>query len=186
LQTEALAGSAPRGATAPEDAALAEGLLRSEKEEREHRLVIESIRRRLEGFPVELEISSRPRLLQLVNVQHLRTPVTGRIVGDLHLFDVLAELHPTPAVGGTPRELARERIRKLEDFSRGLYAGAIGWSDGKGDGEFTVAIRSTLIDGRRARLYAGAGIVAGSAPAREWEETEVKLRAMLDVLSAGG
>ncbi len=183
LQTEALAGSAPRGGTASEDAALAEELLRSEKNGREHRIVIDSIRRRLGSLPVEVEVSAQTRLLQLSNVQHLRTPVTGIVSGDLHLFDVLAELHPTPAVGGTPREAAREAIRELEDFSRGLYAGAIGWIDGAGDGEFTVAIRSTLIDGRRARLYAGAGIVAGSDPGHEWAETEVKLRAMREVLS---
>lgn len=178
VETEALAGSAPRGRSASEDAALAEGLLRSEKDSREHRLVIESIRRRLLAAGVRPGPIPKPRLLQLANVQHLRTPVTGRMT-DGALFDVLAHLHPTPAVGGTPREPAVSWIRRLEAFSRGLYAGAIGWVGPGGDGEFTVAIRSALIDGRRARVYAGSGIVAGSDPEREWQETEVKLQAML-------
>jgi menaquinone-specific isochorismate synthase len=182
LETEALAGSAPRGRTASEDASFSAQLLHSEKDAREHRVVIDSIRRRLERLPIELQIEPSPRLLQLANVQHLRTAISGTIGPGLHLFDILTELHPTPAVGGTPRAEAREAIRELEPFSRGLYAGAIGWINGAGDGEFTVAIRSTLIDGAHARLFAGAGIVAGSDPAREWQETEVKLKAVLDVL----
>lgn len=182
LETEALAGSVPRGRTAAEDALLAEQLLRSEKDGREHRLVIDSIHRRLEPLGVELDTFSQPRLLQLANVQHLRTPIAGQLPPDLHLLDLVAEMHPTPAVGGTPRAEARSAIRELEDFPRGLYAGPIGWISAAGDGEFTVAIRSTLVDGPAARLFAGAGIVAGSDPAREWQETEVKLRAILDVL----
>jgi len=182
LETEALAGSAPRGKTAAEDARLAEELLRSEKDGREHRIVIDSIRRRLEPFLNEVQVSAQTRLLQLPNVQHLRTPVAGVMRPGLHLFEVLAELHPTPAVGGTPRIPAYQAIRELETFDRGLYAGAVGWVNGTGDGEFAVAIRATLIDGEKARLYAGAGIVAGSDPAREWQETEVKLRAVLEVL----
>ena len=183
VETEALAGSAPRGATASEDAVLAGDLLRSEKDSREHRLVIDSILRRLRAAGVEAEHVSRPRLLQLPNVQHLRTPVRGKLRGGVGLLDVLAQLHPTPAVGGTPREPAMAAIRRMEAFSRGLYAGAVGWIAPDGDGEFTVAIRSTLIDGGLARLYAGAGIVAGSDPEREWCETEVKMQAMLSAFS---
>lgn len=182
LETEALAGSAPRGATASEDAALAEELLESTKDNLEHRLVIDSIRRRLAEVLVECEVSAQPHLLQLANVQHLRTDVTGTMPANTHLLDVLAALHPTPAVGGSPREGACAAIRRLENFDRGLYAGAIGWINAQGEGEFTVAIRSTLIDGTRARLFAGAGIVEGSLPAREWTETEMKLRAVLEVL----
>jgi menaquinone-specific isochorismate synthase len=100
------------------------------------------------------------------------------------LLDILARLHPTPAVGGTPREAAIPRIRELENFPRGLYAGAIGWIDARGDGEFFVGLRSALIDGAGARLYAGAGIVAGSSPAREYDETEMKFRAIRDALLA--
>jgi menaquinone-specific isochorismate synthase len=183
LETEALAGSAPRGATASEDAQLAESLLKSIKDNWEHRLVIDSIQRRLAKLPITCEINPRPQLVKLANVQHLRTPITGSIPPGMHLLDVLAELHPTPAVGGSPRQEARDAIAQLEDFDRGLYAGAVGWIDGRGDGDFTVAIRSTIIHGTQARVFAGAGVVEGSVPAREWEETEVKLRAVLEVLA---
>lgn len=183
LETEALAGSAPRGTTASEDAQLGENLLKSTKDNWEHRLVIDSIHRRLAKLPITCEINPRPRLVKLANVQHLRTPITGTLPIGMHLLDVLAELHPTPAVGGSPRQEARDAIAQLEDFDRGLYAGAVGWIDGQGDGDFTVAIRSTIISGTQARVFAGAGIVEGSVPAREWEETEVKLRAVLEVLA---
>jgi len=183
LETEALAGSAPRGATAVEDAAFAEELLDSAKDVWEHQLVIDAISRRLRNLSVECEPAAHPDLLQLANVQHLRTAFTGKFLGDSHLLDVIAALHPTPAVGGTPREAAYDAIAELETFPRGLYTGAIGWIDSCGNGDFAVAIRSTLVDGARARAYAGAGIVEGSIPAREWNETEVKLRAVLEVLT---
>jgi menaquinone-specific isochorismate synthase len=99
------------------------------------------------------------------------------------VLDAVAELHPTPAVGGTPREAACAHIRELEAFNRGLYAGPIGWVDHRGDGEFLVGIRSALVDGARARVMAGNGIVAGSEPDKEMAETEAKFRAMLDVLA---
>lgn len=182
LETEALAGSAPRGRTAAEDASFAEQLLRSNKDQREHRFVVDSIRRRLDSLPVSLEAPDQPRLFQLANVQHLRTPIGAGIPPDVHLMDILAALHPTPAVGGTPRAEACAAIRRLENFDRGLYAGAVGWIDGRREGQFTVAIRSTLVNGRVARVFAGAGIVEGSMPRREWSETEVKLRAILEVL----
>lgn len=183
LETEALAGSAPRGVTASEDAALAEGLLRSIKDNWEHTLVIDAISRRLASLSLTCEVRPQPDLLQLANVQHLRTAFSGQIPKGVHLLDILAALHPTPAVGGTPRVEASSAIRRLESFPRGLYAGAIGWVDGRGDGDFAVAIRSTLIDGTHARAFAGAGIVQGSIPSREWNETEVKLRAVLEVLT---
>jgi menaquinone-specific isochorismate synthase len=100
----------------------------------------------------------------------------------VHLLDVLASLHPTPAVGGQPRHAAQPDIARLERFDRGLYAGAVGWFDPAGDGEFVVAIRSALMDGPRARLFAGAGIVEGSAPAAEKAETDLKLAALLEAL----
>lgn len=182
LDTEALAGSAPRGTSASEDAALAGELLRSVKDNWEHQLVIDSISRRLAGLGVSCEVMPAPDLLQLANVQHLRTAVAGEIPEGIHLLDILGALHPTPAVGGTPREAAAAAIRELEPFPRGLYAGGVGWVDSRGDGDFTVAIRSTLIDRAKARVFAGAGIVEGSIPDREWNETEVKLRAVLEAL----
>jgi len=184
LLTEALAGSIRRGATASEDAALGSALLRSEKDRREHEMVLQSIRRRLEPLGLTLEAASTPALRRLANVQHLHTEIGAVLPEGVRLLDALARLHPTPAVGGKPREAAIPRIRNLETFSRGLYAGAIGWIDARGNGEFFVGLRSALIDGKRARLYAGAGIVAGSSPEKEFAETELKFRAMQDALLA--
>ena len=182
LETEALAGSAPRGAGASEDAALADGLQHSEKDLREQRLVLDSIVRRLAPLGVVPEFPGEPGIKRLANVQHLHTPVTAELPAGVRLLDALAQLHPTPAVGGTPREPAVARIRELEGFPRGLYAGALGWINSRGGGEFFVGLRSALIQGATARLYAGAGIVAGSSPDREYAETELKFRAMQDAL----
>ncbi len=182
LLTEALAGSAPRGRTASEDAALGGALLRSEKDLREQRLVLESIARRLQPLGITAEHPDRPALLRLANVQHLRTAVRAALPAGVRLLDALARLHPTPAVGGSPREAACAHIRELEAFPRGLYAGPLGWIDAQGGGEFFVGIRSALIDGQRARVYAGNGIVAGSDPEKELAETELKFHAMLDAL----
>ncbi len=182
LETEALAGSAPRGAGASEDAALADGLLHSEKDLREQRHVLDSIVRRLTPLGLTPEYPAEPRVRRLANVQHLHTPVTARLPEGVRLLDAVAHLHPTPAVGGTPREPAVASIRELEGFPRGLYAGALGWLNCAGDGEFLVGLRYALIRGDTARLYAGAGIVAGSSPDREQAETELKFRAMQEAL----
>jgi menaquinone-specific isochorismate synthase len=180
--TEALAGSTERGATASEDASLGRRLLQSEKDLREQRIVLESIVRRLAPLGLDLRFSERPSLKRLSNVQHLHTPVEARIPRSVRLLEMLERLHPTPAVGGTPREQAVPLIAKLEAFPRGLYGGAVGWIDSRGGGEFIVALRSALVDGSRARIYAGAGIVKGSTPEEELAETELKFRAMQDAL----
>jgi menaquinone-specific isochorismate synthase len=184
LLTEALAGSTGRGASASEDAALASALLRDEKELREHQLVLSSIAGALVSLGLEPEFPGRPDVRRFANVQHLHTPVRAALPAKVRLLDVLARLHPTPAVGGAPREAAMARIRGLEGFPRGLYAGALGWIDSGGSGEFFVGLRSALIDGPRARLYAGAGIVAGSSPEMELRETEMKFQAMEEALKA--
>jgi menaquinone-specific isochorismate synthase len=186
LETEALAGSARRGTGASEDAALAHALLRSEKDLREHRLVLESIARRLAQLGMTVDTAARPTLRRLANVQHLATAVSVPLPEGVRLLDALAVLHPTPAVGGTPREAAIAAIRGLEGFPRGLYAGALGWMNGRGGGEFFVGIRSALIEGCHARVYAGAGIVAGSMPEQEFAETELKFAALVDALVAAG
>jgi menaquinone-specific isochorismate synthase len=180
--TEALAGSAGRGATASEDAALGNRLLRSEKDLREQRIVLDSILRRLAPLGLDPKYSARPLLRRFSNVQHLHTPVEARLPKGVRLLDMLGRLHPTPAVGGNPSELAVPAIGELEAFPRGLYGGALGWIDSRGDGEFIVGLRSALIDGPRARMYAGAGIVAGSSPETEFAETELKFGAMQDAL----
>ena len=182
LLTEAIAGSAPRGRNAGEDAALARGLLDSEKDLHEHACVRDSILRRLEQVGIQGVAEQEPRILPLANVQHLHTPIHAKVGESVHLMDVLSELHPTPAVGGTPREAAMSQIRELEQMDRGLYAGVVGWFNHLNEGEMVVGIRSALIEGNRARLYAGAGIVAGSEPAKEMRETELKLKALLETL----
>ncbi len=182
LETEALAGSARRGLGASEDAALAAELLRNEKNLREQRHVLDSIVRRLSPLGLKLEYPETPALRRLANVQHLHTPVRAVLPDGVRLLDALARLHPTPAVGGTPRVAAVPAIRALEGFSRGLYAGALGWINARDGGEFFVGIRSALVEGAHARVYAGAGIVAGSEPEKEFAETELKFRAMQDAL----
>lgn len=182
LETEALAGSIRRGAGASEDAALAAALLLSEKDLREQRLVVDAIARRLSALGLAPTQAAGPTLRRLANVQHLHTSIRAELRGGVRLLDAVAALHPTPAVGGTPREAAVRRIRELEGFPRGLYAGAIGWLNAREGGEFLVGLRSALVEGAQARVYAGAGIVAGSIPEKEFAETELKFKAMLDAL----
>lgn len=183
LLTEAIAGSAPRGVSAGEDAKFARGLLESEKDLHEHACVRDSILRRLQAVGVAGVAEKAPRLLPLANVQHLRTTIEAEVGKEVHLLDILQEMHPTPAVGGTPREAAVPRIRDLEQIDRGLYAGVVGWFNHLNEGEMVVGIRSALIEGAEAQLYAGAGIVEGSTPAKETRETELKLSALLDALT---
>lgn len=182
LETDALAGTTRRGRGAAEDAALGGALLRSEKDRREQAVVVESIHRRLEPLGLTLEHPAEPALLRLANVQHLHTPIRAVLPEGIRLLDALARLHPTPAVGGSPRGAALAALPSLEAFPRGLYAGALGWLDASGGGEFVVGIRSALVRDRQARVFAGAGIVAGSDPDREFAETELKSRALLDAL----
>jgi menaquinone-specific isochorismate synthase len=183
MHTEAVAGSAPRGDSASEDAALARTLLQSEKDQREHRLVVDSIVRRLADLPLVLEPSGAPRVLGLANVQHLHQPLSASLPAGVHILDLVERLHPTPAVGGTPRGPALAAIARLEPFARGLYAGPQGWVDHRGGGEFLVGIRAALIEGRKATVYAGAGIVAGSEPEKEFAETDLKFKALIEALT---
>ena len=182
MQTEALAGSAARGESAGEDARLAGDLLASEKDLHEHQLVAESIVRRLATLGVEASVESRPGLRALPNVQHLLSRIEGEIPGDKDFWQLLRALHPTPAVGGTPRENLMDVIAELEAHPRGLYAGTLGWIGPGGEAEAVVAIRSGLVRGAEVRLYAGAGIVAGSQPEIEKQETDLKLQVLLEAL----
>ena len=179
---DALAGTCPRAARPDQDAALGRALLASPKQRHEHELVVHAIRERLAGMVQDLEISSTPRLLRLSNVQHLWTPLRGRVAGDADLLSLAAALHPTPATGGWPREPALTWLRRREPFQRGWYTGAAGWLDPHLDGELWVLLRCALLSGDQAELYAGAGVTAGSEPAEEWRETESKLEGMLAAL----
>ena len=182
LETDALAGSSPRGKTAAEDAYFAERLLRDEKERHEHKVVSDFIVQRLSNLGLMPQRLPVPGLLQLSNIQHLWTPIRGKISSGVHPFQILAELHPTPAVAGDPRDIALQLLRRYEAFDRSVYAAPLGWLDHRGNGEFIVGIRSAIIDGDRARLYAGAGIVAGSDPNKELAEIQLKLQALLKAL----
>lgn len=181
LETAALAGSTARGASAAEDEALARALLQSPKERQEHALVVRMLRETLAPVCRGLEIAPEPRLLRLRNVQHLHTPIHG-VVDGVMLPQLVARLHPTPALGGWPRERALAFIRRWEGGSRGWYGGAVGWFDHRGDGEMAVAIRSGLLRGAEAWLFAGCGVVAGSDPEREWRETALKLQPLAAAL----
>jgi len=181
LITDALAGSAPRGKTPAEDAANANRLLNSEKERHEHSLVIDFITQRLSQLGLLPQVLP-PRLRQLSNIQHLWTPINAIVPPNVHPLKIVAQLHPTPAVAGAARDVACAEIRRYESFERGLYAAPLGWIDSQGNCEFIVGIRSALIDGDRARLYAGAGIVAGSDPDKEFAEVQLKLQALLKAL----
>ncbi|MBD2195611.1 MULTISPECIES: isochorismate synthase [Calothrix] len=181
LITDALAGSAPRGKTPAEDAANANSLINSEKEKHEHSLVIDYITQRLSHIGLLPQVLP-PRLRQLTNIQHLWTPISAIVPPNVHPLKIVGQLHPTPAVAGAARDIACAEIRRYENFERGLYAAPLGWVDSHGNCEFIVGIRSALIDGDRARLYAGAGIVAGSDPEKEFAEVQLKLQALLKAL----
>ena len=181
LVTDALAGSAPRGTNNTEDLHLANSLLKNRKEKREHQAVSDFMMQRLR------EIGLKPQqlplqLLKLSNIQHLWTPIYAHLPADIEPLEIVALLHPTPAVAGVSTEIACKKIRQYEKCDRSLYAAPLGWIDYEGNGEFVVGIRSALIDGDRARLYAGAGIVSGSNPDREFDEVQLKLQSLLKAL----
>lgn len=183
LMADALAGSAPRGQTPREDEQFAQALLTSPKELWEHQLVVEFITQRLTELGLRPYQLTSPQILRLSNIQHLQTPIRATVPTQLHLLDILAQLHPTPAVAGDPRTITCDYIQRYEPFERSLYAAPIGWLDAQGNGEFVVGIRSALIDRCQARLFAGAGIVAGSNPDRELAEIQLKLQALLAALT---
>lgn len=180
----ALAGTAPRHRDPEADAAAGRTLLASDKDRREHQYAADSVAAALEPTCASLDQSAEPFLLQLDNVQHLATEVRGRLADDTNVLALVDRLHPTAAVGGTPRDRAMSAIRELEGMDRGRYAGPVGWVAADGDGEFGIALRCAELSGARARLFAGAGVVAGSLPEDELEETRVKLRAMQGALDA--
>ncbi len=184
LSTMALAGSARRGTSESEDARIGGALLLSTKNMQEHAIVVERIRESLADHCTQIDTSATPRLLRLKNVQHLETPIVATMRSGHTMLDVMAQLHPTPAVGGFPRDKALAVIRETERLDRGWYAGPLGWIGADGDGEFVVALRSGLIERERATLFAGCGIVADSDPQSEYGESCLKLQAMLRGLGA--
>lgn len=178
-----LAGSARRHRDATVDQANAAELLRSEKDQREHLSVVEAILDTLAPYCMRLKAPSRPSLASTATMWHLGTRIEGELRdADIGCAELVSALHPTPAVCGSPRELARQTILALEPVPRGFYAGAVGWLDTHGDGAWYVSIRCAEASGPQLRLHAGAGIVDGSAPANEIRETAAKFVALLQGL----
>jgi menaquinone-specific isochorismate synthase len=183
VSTVALAGSTRRSADPAVDDHLGEQLLRSDKNRREQAIVGERIVRALRPHAVWVEAAPEPEVVKVANIQHLATPVIAQLAEPRSAVEMAGLLHPTPAVGGEPRREAAAAIAELERMDRGWYAGPLGWMDAAEDGEFCVALRSALLRDRAAHLYAGVGVVPGSEPAAELEETEVKLGALLPLLA---
>ncbi|WP_301107616.1 isochorismate synthase MenF [Sporosarcina sp.] len=177
-----VAGSIHRGKSAKADQQLGEQLLRDKKNREEHQYVVDMITEVFTEFCTSLQVNKTPKLLKVRDIQHLFTPVEGKLAEDMDIFRLVEALHPTPALGGVPRKTALEIIREEERMDRGFYAGPIGWTDAAGNGEFAVAIRSGLLTGNEAYLYAGGGIVADSKPDEEYAETWVKFRPVLRAL----
>jgi menaquinone-specific isochorismate synthase len=185
VQTEALAGTIGRGNNMEEDRILAESILDSHKEREEHSLVLEQIVRKLNPVISNIQYTDIPQIMKLKNVQHLQTSISGKLKEDATVLDLVARLHPTSAVAGTPTLDALKVIHNMESHDRGWYSGPIGWIDEKGDGEFYVALRSALVKDEEAHVFAGGGIVSESHPDKEWDETELKLQPILSALSGG-
>ncbi len=180
----AVAGSIARGDDAGGDGELARRLLASAKDREEHRIALQDMLDRLAPLATGVEADAEPHVLTLARIQHLETVLKARVREGLGVLDLLAELHPTPAVCGLPRDAALSLIRAEEPFERGWYAGPVGWLDGEGNGVFAPALRSAVATQGRWRLFAGAGIVEGSRPSLEWEETRIKFEPVLRALAA--
>ncbi|MDS3861099.1 isochorismate synthase [Thermosynechococcaceae cyanobacterium BACA0444] len=183
IRVDALAGSAPRDQQADVDQRLGLELQQSQKDLREHQVIVDFLRQALGEFTSQIMIPTQPTLLQLANIQHLQTLIQAWVGTEVHILDIVARLHPTPAVAGHPQRQACQHLVNQEDWERGLYAAPLGWINATGEGEFIVGIRSALLSGKEARVYGGAGIVAGSEPEREWEEILLKLKTLLTALA---
>jgi len=181
IHTEAVAGTRKRGASKTEDIRLEEDLLSCEKDIREHRFVVDSIRNSMKKLGTDINEQDKISILKLSRLQHLSMQFYGRLKSKIQDCDILENIHPTPAVGGVPSEKAIAEIEKIEKFDRGWYAGPVGWI-GRDEAEFAVAIRSGLVFEDELHLYSGAGIVEGSSSQNEWEEVESKIAGFLNAL----
>jgi len=183
VRSHPLAGTAPRGGDPTADARLAAGLLASAKDRAEHQVTIDFVHQTLLPWCSFLDEEAEPSVVGVANVQHLGTMVEGQLSDPApSVLEMVEALHPTPAVGGDPRDAAIALIARLETGDRGRYAGPVGWVDGAGNGSWAVGIRSAELTGTTATLWAGVGIVADSDPVAELEETRAKLQAMLGTL----
>jgi salicylate biosynthesis isochorismate synthase/menaquinone-specific isochorismate synthase len=183
VSTLALAGSTRRSADPAVDDHLGEQLLRDPSYREEHAIVARRIERTLRPHAVWVTARGEPELVRIANIQHLATPIRAQLAVPMEALELAGLMHPTPAVGGEPLGRAAPLIPALEGLDRGWYAGPVGWTDAAGDGELCVALRCALLEGGVARCFAGNGIVRDSDPARELAETEIKLQALLPLLS---
>jgi salicylate biosynthesis isochorismate synthase len=181
--TVALAGTTGRSADPAVDDHLGEAMLRSAKVRNEHEIVIRRIERGLRPHAVWVHAEGDPSVVRVGNLQHLATPIRAQLADSRSAIELAGLLHPTPAVGGEPREPALQLIGELEGIDRGWYAAPVGWMDSTEDGEFCVGLRSALLRNREAHLFAGNGIVADSDPASELAETELKFAVLLPLLA---
>jgi isochorismate synthase len=183
VRSHPMAGTAPRSADPSTDARLAAGLLASAKDRAEHRYTIDMVHDTLLPWCSYLDEEAEPRVVAMANVQHLATRVEGRLSSPpASVIELMVALHPTPAVGGVPRDRALEAIRRFEGLDRGRFAGPVGWVDAAGNGAWAVGIRSAELEGTRARLFAGVGVVEDSDPELELAETRAKLQALLSAI----
>jgi len=175
---DCLAGTVARSGEPADDARLAAQLQDSTKNRAEHQAVVEGVLAATTAFAEQVVYPHTPQILRLVNVLHLHTRVSGRLRKDSTVLAAVEALHPTPAVAGLPREIARAVIKAREPQDRGYYAGPFGFVDGAHDGDFVVALRSALVRSQCLSLFAGGGIMGDSDPSSEWAETEWKMRPM--------
>ncbi|HDS1734546.1 MULTISPECIES: isochorismate synthase [Pseudomonas] len=182
VHTHALAGTTPRGADAESDLRLGEALMESAKEREEHDLVVRTIRESLERLGASVEAEQMPELRRLPTLQHLSTPMRAKLNARIGVLEVVDTLHPTPAVAGLALDQALAFIRGHEGLDRGWYAGPLGWMNDRAEGDFFVALRSVLVRGAEAYLFAGCGVVADSLPELEFDETRLKLSGMFNAL----
>ena len=182
IKSEAIAGTIKRGATVNDDIKLEKKLSADLKNLGEHQLVVEKIKNILKPKLECINISNKPKVLKLKNVQHLITNITGELKNNIHILDLVKIMHPTPAVSGYPVKKAIDLIEKYELHDRGWYAGPIGWIDSNGDGDFCVSLRSAIIKNTHIQLFSGGGIVSDSNVNDEWNETEIKMDSILTIL----
>ncbi len=183
IETDALAGSIPRGTSNEEDENYTADLLRSEKNLAEHKSVVDFLLEQLTPVTEKIFFDSQPSIKKYRNIQHLYSQIRAKLKQDTSIFSLLDLLHPTPAVCGMPKTEALKTINELEDFDRGMYAGVLGWFNLQEEGEFVVGIRSALLQEGFLRAFAGCGIVEGSESLSEFNETELKLRPILSLFT---
>lgn len=179
-----LAGTCPAGADEQERRRLADELMADGKNRAEHDYVVRHVREVFRRVCFDVDVPQTPGIMPLTHVQHLHTPAAAQVLDGVSLWELMGDLHPTPAVSGTPVGEARMLIRRIERYNRGFFAGACGYIDAAGDGEFSVGLRTGVFDGETGWLHAGCGIVAGSDADAEYDEIGLKLKTILDAFEA--